>query len=131
MRWKAIARVAGAQALLIIAQEEKFPDDRLAQLRYDNSAGEARVPVAVISRQTAAETFTATGDVYSALVDAAKNPNREEARPPSGRTAGLLLLKPNLTLSFSIDIVRQEVAATNVIGILEARIHSLRMRRLS
>ena len=118
VRWKAIAaRSAGAQALLIIAQEEKFSADRLAQLRYDNSAGEAGLPVAVISRQTAARFFSTTGDVYSALVDATKNPNREEA-PPSGRSANLLLLKP-LTLSFSIDIVRQEVAATNVIGILE------------
>src|SRR6267378_3692380 len=51
-RWKTIAaRNAGAKALLVIAQEENFKEDRLSRLRYDNSAGEAGLPVAVISRQ--------------------------------------------------------------------------------
>src|SRR6185503_7912454 len=56
VRWKAIAaRNAGAQALLVIASETNFKDDRLAQLRYDNSGGDAGLPVVVVSRQAAAQ----------------------------------------------------------------------------
>ena len=59
VHWKAIAaRNAGAKALLVMALEDKFKDDRLSQLRYDNSAGEAGLPVAVISTQAAARTFS-------------------------------------------------------------------------
>jgi len=55
IRFKAAAaRVAGARALLIIASEEKLKDDRLARLSYDN-AGEAGLPVVVISRHLAAK----------------------------------------------------------------------------
>jgi len=48
----AAARAAGARALLIITSEEKLSDDRLSRLSYDN-AGEAGIPVIVISRQLA------------------------------------------------------------------------------
>src|SRR5882724_10509085 len=53
IRFKAAAaRAAGARALLIIAGEEKLKDDRLSRLSYDN-AGEAGIPVLVISRPLA------------------------------------------------------------------------------
>jgi aminopeptidase YwaD len=121
VHWKAIAaRNAGAKALLVIAQDEKFKDDRLTRLRYDNSAGEAGLPVAVISRQVAGKLFSTHGDLFSALVEATKPRPKEDARPPSGRTtAGFLLMKVGVTLSLSIDITRHEVAASNIVGILE------------
>jgi hypothetical protein len=50
VRFKAAAaRAAGAKALLIIANEDILPHDRLSQLTYDN-AGEAGIPVIAISR---------------------------------------------------------------------------------
>lgn len=49
----AAARAAGARALLIISDEEKFKDDRLSRLSYDNS-GEAGIPVLVISQKLGA-----------------------------------------------------------------------------
>jgi hypothetical protein len=107
-RWKAIAaRNAGAKALFIIAREEKFNDERLSRLRYDN-AGEAGLPVVVISMQMAARLFPSGSprDVVSMLAQAAKD-NTKAAATPGG------------TLSVSIDIVRREVEATNVIGILD------------
>lgn len=108
-RWKAIAaRNAGAKALFIIAREEKFNDERLSRLRYDNSAGDAGLPVIVISMQMAARLFPSGSpkDVVSMLAQAAKD-NSKVAPTPGG------------TLSVSIDIVRREVEATNVIGILD------------
>src|SRR4030095_2836325 len=53
IRFKAAAaRAAGARAMLIISSEEKLKDDRLSHLSYDN-AGEAGIPVLVISRSLA------------------------------------------------------------------------------
>jgi len=44
-RFKAVvARDHGAGALLIISSEEKFAEDRLTRLRYDNSADDAGLP---------------------------------------------------------------------------------------
>jgi aminopeptidase YwaD len=130
VRWKAIAaRTAGARALLVIAQEANFKEDRLAHLHYDNSAGEAGLPVAVISQSTAGKLFFA-GDLketLAALAKAAKTtPGElpattvEASPPPSGRHFGkLLLLQKDATLSLSIAIARHEVPAANVIGILD------------
>ena len=54
VRWKAIAaRNAGAKALIVIASETDFKDDRLSRLRYDNSGGDAGLPIVAVSRQTA------------------------------------------------------------------------------
>jgi hypothetical protein len=127
IQWKAIAaRNAGASALLIIAQEENLKDDRLARLRYDNSAGDAGLPVAVISRQLAARLFGPTADAKKtlmALADSAKLDGKTpETKPADGQTpspAQLLTKASSLTISLSTAIVRREVSAANVIGILD------------
>jgi aminopeptidase YwaD len=125
LRWKAIAaREHGARALVVVSSEENFKDDRLSRLRYDNSAGDAGLPVVVISRQAAAQMFglnglvplaeveklwrdlssakgTATADNYAAKVAAATEPLKAVA------------------LTISTDVVRQNVEAANVVAILE------------
>jgi hypothetical protein len=112
--WKAIAaRNAGAKALLIIAQDDNFKEERLARLRYDNSAGDAGLPVAVISRQVASSIFSS----LSELAEAAKNWDAH-----SGTLTGAMIgTLPTKGVSFSlrIDITRREVPAANVIGILD------------
>lgn len=113
VRWKAIAaRNAGAKALLVIAREENFKDDRLSQLHYDNSAGEAGLPVLAISRQVAARIFPGSGDLKSALLALEKT-----AQGPPYALSSLPSI--GVTISLSINVARQEVAASNVIGILE------------
>jgi Peptidase family M28/PDZ domain len=118
-RWKAIAaRNAGAKALLLIAQEERFKDDRLSRLHYDNSSGDAGLPVAVISRQTASKLFPSSGDAkqtLSALSETAKN-----AKSGALNSATILSLPlKGATLTVSIDVTRREVPAYNVVGILD------------
>src|SRR5262249_48313727 len=102
----AAARAAGARALLIIAKEQNLKDDRLAVLAYDNS-GEAGIPVIVISRKLAALLLDSKSDLtdYEALADSRK------ANTP--RAAG------STNLSLTTDVVRKEVPAANVVGILE------------
>src|SRR6266516_2499715 len=52
-RWKvSAAKDKGAKALILLSQEEKFSDERLAKLRYDN-AGEAGLPVVVLAKPAA------------------------------------------------------------------------------
>jgi aminopeptidase YwaD len=52
-RWKALAaKDRGAKALVLLSQAEKFTDDKLSALRYDN-AGEAGLPVIVIGKAAA------------------------------------------------------------------------------
>ncbi len=113
VRWKAIAaRNAGASALLMIAKEENLQDDRLARLRYDNSAGDAGLPVAVISRQFAARLFGTTDRSKETLATL-----EEQSKAAAASTANLPI--SGLTISLSVNLVRQEVKATNVIGILD------------
>jgi aminopeptidase YwaD len=127
VRWKAIAaREAGATALLLIAREENFKDEPLARLRYDNSAGDAGLPVAVISRQAAARMLS-QGGLSTPLAELEKisravTLNATPGVAASGNPAiqnNLASLLPNLSLSISTDIVRRSVPASNVIGILE------------
>src|SRR6185369_12714643 len=56
-RWKAIAaRNAGAKALIIVARQENFADDRLSVLHYDN-AGDVGIPVIGVSQKVARVLF--------------------------------------------------------------------------
>lgn len=102
VRWKAVAaKNAGAKALLVIAKETSFKDDRLTRLVYDNTAGEAGLPVIVLSRQAADRLLARSA---SSLSEVEKTTN---SRALTGE------------LSLSTDVVRSEVPAYNVIGMLE------------
>jgi aminopeptidase YwaD len=122
VRWKAIAaRNSGAAALVIIAREENFKDDRLSRLSYDNSAGEAGLPVVVISRQAAERIFEAGGLAPVANVEkAAQEILATLAQPTAAkkrRNASMPL--QNAMLTIHTDIVRRNAPAYNVVGILD------------
>jgi len=124
VRWKAIAaRNAGARALIVIAREENFNEDRLSRLRYDNTAGDAGLPVVGISRQAAARLLG-----LGSLTALAENEDqiRKAASQQATKSDGLAVqtnisfaAARNTTMTMSVDVVRLEVAAANVIGILE------------
>jgi aminopeptidase YwaD len=106
----AAARAAGAQALLIITSEEKLSDDRLAGLSYDN-AGEAGIPVLVISRNLAAKLLGAPNkglSVYEKIADARQLEDGKDQRHI-----------PGLRLDLSTNVIRRESPSTNVIGVLD------------
>ena len=103
IRFKAAAaRAAGVKALLIITNEEILQHDRLAQLSYDN-AGEAGIPVAVVSRATAAWIL---GDL-TALEKIADARIRSGSSPRIGHGLNLI-----------ITLQRHKSPSLNVIGIL-------------
>jgi hypothetical protein len=103
----AAARAAGAQALMIIANEEKLQDDRLSRLAYDNT-GEAGIPVVVIFRQLAAKLLGSQDKLagFESGADSRK-PNAELRLPVRG-----------LKLDLSVNVVRRESPSFNVIGVL-------------
>jgi len=102
IRFKAAAaRAAGARALLIIASEDKLSDDRLSRLAYDN-AGEAGIPIALISRQMASHVL---GDLAGL------------EKIANGR-ASSHGLRTGRNLSVIVNVIRRESPSFNVVGIL-------------
>ena len=126
-RWKAIAaRNAGARALIIIARQVNLADDRLSRLTYDN-AGEAGLPVIVISRQAASRILGGESLTnYEKIADAGTAAANVKTRPAAETTFGsdvslatvLRLPIQGMMLSLTTDIVRHEVEAANVVGIV-------------
>jgi peptidase M28-like protein/PDZ domain-containing protein/PA domain-containing protein len=107
VRWRAIAaKDHGAKGLIIIASEEKFADDRLSRLSYDQTAGEAGLPVIAISRQTAATLFGLNGATELSQIE--KSPGKSSEQKLA-----------NINASLAVDITRKSVPAYNVIGTLE------------
>ena len=102
VRWKAVAaRNAGAKALIVIARDANFKDDRLTRLTYDNSAGDAGLPVIVFAREAADKLLQPSRLSLSQL-----------EQSPAGQT---------LTgdVSLTTDVVRNDTPAYNVIGMIE------------
>lgn len=116
IRFKAAAaRAAGARALLIIADEEKLKDDRLARLSYDN-AGEAGIPVIVISRRLAAKLLAADNAQLSDFEKTADSRTGFETEMTPARMMRMPIKGRKLDLS--INVLRRESPSFNVIGIL-------------
>jgi hypothetical protein len=115
LRFKAAAaRAAGARALVVIASEESFKDDRLSRLRYDNAGGDAGLPVAALSRQAAAKVL---GLGTPALLSAF-----EKSLRGGGGPAVVLQdaeLGKGVVFSLTTDVVRKNAPAANVVGVLE------------
>ncbi len=118
-RWKAIAaRNAGAQALIVISREQNFKEDRLARLRYDNNAGDAGFPIVSVSRQTATKLLRLSNEPELNQLESElkTQPSREGQRKLQTKTAASL---QGETVTLATNIIRREVAASNVIGVLE------------
>ncbi len=122
IRFKAAAaRAAGASALLIIASEDKLKDDRLAQFSYDN-AGEAGIPVLVVSRQLAQKLLrSGTLAEYDAVADNRTSKNAVDARGNVHPTPSISLRSPvNFPkLDLTTNIIRRDSPSFNVVGILD------------
>jgi hypothetical protein len=115
VRWKAIAaRNAGAKALIVIVAESNFKDDRLSRLRYDNSAGDAGLPVIAISRQAAGRLLSVNSPLLADVEQRlrANNPHADEDQ-------AVTLPVQTVSITLATDVVRREVSAWNVVGILD------------
>lgn len=137
LRFKAAAaRDRGARALLVIAREDNFKDDKLARLRVDESvaSGDAGIPVVVISRQAARRAFAAAAtptlrfeELENALPRTAPpggtrgSSETAQHAAPAAPTTVRNFSAPLRDIAFTVatKIVRREAPAVNVVGILE------------
>jgi len=100
-RWKAIAaKNAGARGLVLISQQKHFADEPLSRLQYNNSGGEAGLPVAIISSST----ILGESDL-SVKLGLVKH----------GLMPVVTFTSP---VTLSVNITRREVEASNVVGIV-------------
>ncbi len=114
LRFKAAAaRAAGAKALVVIAKENNLKDDSLSRLTYDN-AGDAGLPVLLVSRQAAAKLLGGDLALYEEKADMRK-------LQVSGNTDAMIVRQPtdNVRVNLSTDVVRKEVPAYNIVGQIE------------
>lgn len=123
----AAAKAAGARALLIISDEPKLQDDRLAQLSYDNQ-GEAGIPVIAISPRLAQKLLAPrTLEECRAFADVRKvnahvktdRPNSPVAEIP--RSLSLRYTDARKTIDATVDVIRHQSPSFNVVGILPGR----------
>src|ERR1043166_3487282 len=98
--------------MLLISCEQKFDDDKLTRLGYDQTLGEASVPTFVISRATANSILRSDEKSLSFLetLEAGKKDHPEDVHISLNDT------KPKV--SFKVNLVKKSVDAFNVIGIL-------------
>lgn len=124
LRFKAAAaRAAGAKALVVVASEDNFKDDKLTRLRYDNAGGDAGLPVVVVSRQASSKILGLGGVAQLAEVEKAVREwgGASHAEPAQGDWLTRLKLKApeGVALTINTDIVRKNAPASNVVGVLE------------
>jgi hypothetical protein len=107
-----IAKEHGAIGLIVISREDKFADERLARLGYDQSLGEAAIPTFVVSRSLGANILgVGEGELKTmeGLVGLKTTPGVHVKPGP---------LDKDPTVTFAVNLIKKSVAAYNVIGIL-------------
>jgi hypothetical protein len=126
LRFKAAAaRAAGAKALVVIASEENFKDDKLTALKYDNAGGDAGLPVVAVSPQAASRILglPVPAQLKEAEEKYTKWHSEATARQDDLREFDSLfefLKRPTgVVLSVTTDIVRKNAPSANVVGVLE------------
>ncbi len=112
VRWKAIAaRNAGAKALIVIVTDADLKDSQ--HLRYDNTSGDAGLPVVLVSRTAAAKLLSTT------VAGLAATEERLRTKPQVSIEQIPRLPIYEVLLSVSTDLVKREGFAANVVGIIE------------
>lgn len=116
LRAKALmARQRGAKAIIFIADDDDFKNNKLAQLEFDYSFSDAGIVAASVSRQLAREWVASSG----ANLDEWQNQINQQQKPNSRALTGV-------TATLQVDLVRDTQPADNVIGYIEGNDPSLK-----
>lgn len=109
-----LAKEQGARAIIIIAASDDFKEDRLARLVYDRSSGETAIPVIGLARTQGASLLGFKDSKELAAFE------KWFGERPAGTSASLSN-PPAASASMTVDLVKQNAEAYNVIGILEGK----------
>ena len=107
-----IAKDKGAVGLLLVSREEKFEDDKLTQLKYDQTLGEAALPTFVVSRNTAENIIGIDKDALTfveGMIAMRTDPGVKTTYPRRSTDP---------IVSFKVNLVKKKSSAYNVVGIL-------------
>ncbi len=111
-----IALEKGAKAIVIIAGENNFKDEKLAHLEFDQTLGETAIPAAVIMRSHGAEILGAKD--ANELAEIEKWVAKKSEAPENVRAKFANL--PKATAQLKVNLTKIQTAeAYNVIGVLE------------
>ena len=114
-----IAKDQGAVGLLIISREAKLEDDKLAQLKYDATLGEAALPTLLISRKSGA-------DILNTDENGLQNIEKIAALSKTQPLNSCLAANSNTSVEFGVNLIKKTAEAYNVIGILEGNDSALK-----
>ncbi|HEX8638730.1 MAG TPA: M20/M25/M40 family metallo-hydrolase, partial [Pyrinomonadaceae bacterium] len=113
-----IAQEKGAAALIVIAAANDFANEKLAELKYEQTIGETAIPVAVVARSVGASALGTKNDAELAEIEKWAG-NRKDA-PENIKTKLTDELKSVAQLK--VDLTKKQTAeAYNVIGVLEGK----------
>ena len=115
-----IAKDKGARAIILIAADNDFKNDRLSRLVYDRTLGETALPVAGIMRDHGAKLLgvetARLSDIEKGLTAQAET---RPSVPPQTETQPVASVSTIGTSQLKINLVKRTVDAHNVIGVLE------------
>jgi aminopeptidase YwaD len=109
-----IAHDKGAKALLIISGETKLEDDKLSQLRFDQTLGDTAIPTGVVARAIGAMLL---GD--KSEEELKQDESFIALRKDAGEIKMNLTGRPKASAEMKVDLVKKKADAYNVIGVLE------------
>jgi hypothetical protein len=110
-----IAKDKGAKAIILIAEDPDFKNDRLSKLTYDRTLGETALPVVGVSRDLGADVLGAKGKEGVDNVEKWLGEQKPLLKAP--KIQGVPE-PPEPKAAFKIDLAKKQVTASNVIGIL-------------
>ena len=110
-----IAKDKGARAIILIAADGDFKNDRLARLSYDRTLGETALPVVGIMRQHGAELLGVGNGKALEGFETAMAARANKTDGPLDQPVALL----KTVAQMKVVLIKQNADAYNVIGILE------------
>jgi Zn-dependent M28 family amino/carboxypeptidase len=114
-----IAKDKGAVGLLLITREAKLENDKLAQIKYDATLGEAALPTILISRKSGA-------DILNTDEKGLKQIETIAAMSVGQSLNSCLAANSNASVDFRVNLIKKEAEAYNVVGILEGNDSTLK-----
>jgi hypothetical protein len=111
-----MAKEKGAQALVIIADNEKFDSENLAQLSFNQTLGQLTLPTIVVSRQAAAKMLK-TDEKGLKEIEKWMAMRMETPESIQIKFAKDFDAKVNL----NVELNKKQAEAYNVIGVIEGR----------
>jgi aminopeptidase YwaD len=108
-----IAKEKGALGLFLISRSAKLEEDKLAQLKYDQTLGEAALPTFIVSRVTA-QNILGVGEKDLKTVE-----DLTLMKKDSALKVKIAFRETAPRVGFKINLVKKQAESYNVIGILE------------